>query len=155
MLGSQATRVLFTWIDGRVEFCSLWVTNQRKGGLLTSRMSSLSLFRSRVIESSAAELHCCKFAPVPYVVNHFLFWWRWKAWICIAKFTNKKCSRVLDSLHRNTSNKTIRIHWKPTFHNITFSTTVCSVSLLPCSPLPLHYFQATAHVIGASLSRQF
>jgi hypothetical protein len=32
------------------------------------KLQELSLFRSLVIEASAAELQCCKFAPVPGVV---------------------------------------------------------------------------------------
>jgi hypothetical protein len=35
---------------------------------MANKQQMLSLLRSHVIEASAAELHCCKFTPIPCIV---------------------------------------------------------------------------------------
>jgi hypothetical protein len=46
----------------------LFVSDQSAHRRSANKLQELSLFRSVVIEASAAELRCCKFAPVPSVV---------------------------------------------------------------------------------------
>jgi hypothetical protein len=63
------------------------------------------------------------------VVNLFSDGEEMRGFVWLSSQINIQYSRVLDSLHANTFNK-ICIDWKPTFHNATIGTTVCS--MFPC-----------------------
>jgi hypothetical protein len=117
-----------------VQFCSLRVTNQREIGLQISRSSDCSC--------AARWEHWqpnCVAASLLLCLGYCCMYWfsdgdETRAFLAPSLRTSIQYLWVLYSLYTNTFNKTIPIHWKPTFHNGIFGTPVCPE--IPC--LPLH-----------------
>jgi hypothetical protein len=97
--------VFFSRIGGWVEFCSLWVTSQRKGGLLINSRCSVcseAMWQKHRQPNCVASSHvflaqCC----------NLFFWWKKRHGFAQPSLQiNIQYSQLLDSLHANTVNKT-------------------------------------------------
>jgi hypothetical protein len=137
----------------------LFVSDQSAQSRSADKLQELSLFRSLVIQASAAELRCCKIAPVPSVVLLTFFSdgekSRGFAWP-----SSRICTHVHEYLiiclkiHKTkqfpvTGNqRSAMLHLAPLY----------VPSFLASSPSSLPTFtpvQVRVHVIGARFSRQF
>jgi hypothetical protein len=120
----------------------LFVSDQSAQRRSANKHQVLNLFRSRGSRTALLQVRTCSLCCV---VTFFSDGEERRGFIQLSSRINMQCSRVLDSVQGNTFNKTISIHWKPTFLNATFGTAVCSCFIASFPLLPSAFYFLPSH----------